>query len=180
LLVYHLYAFNNGAVERSRGLALPTPRPYSKPQPPPSTHPHTPQITNDYQPGVIHRPDTSLHIYGFVAPADPPLLPATDLPTFNNAAPWAVSAPTDDGFHGPNGTHLTEAERARLRALIDAAPTTLAEDAALLAGGELDGDAKMRTVVEFRVARKRALARALGRVEAALARGAAGGGDKDL
>lgn len=129
---------------------------------------------------MIHRPDISLHIYGFVAPADPPLLAATDLPDFDRAAPWAATPADDDGFHGPDGTHLTEAERARLAALLAAAPTTLAEDAALLAGGELDGDPKMRTVVGFRMARKSALARALSRVEAALARGAAGGGDKEL
>lgn len=124
---------------------------------------------------MIHRPDISLHIYGFVAPADPPLLAATDLPNFDRAAPWAATPADDDGFYGPNGTHLTEAERARLAALLADAPTTLAEDAALLAGGEVDDDPKMQTVVGFRVARKRALARALGRVEAALARGAAGG-----
>ena len=129
---------------------------------------------------MIHRPDISLHIYGFVAPADPPILAATDLPNFDRAAPWAATPADDDGFYGPGGTHLTEAERARLAALLAAAPTTLAVDAALLAGGELDGDPKMRTVVGYRVARKRAIARALGRVEAALARGAAGGGDKEL
>jgi hypothetical protein len=168
------------AASRCRLLALILILNHPRPHAHPPTRPNAPQITNDYQPGVIHRPDNSLHIYGFVAPADPPLLPSTDLPTFDDEAPWAVSALTDDGFHGPGGTHLTEAERARLAALVDAAPTTLAEDAALLAGGELDDDPKMRTVVEFRVARKRALARALGRVEAALARGAAGGAEKEL
>ena len=39
------------------------------------TNTHTcAQITQDYQPGVLHRPDLSLVIYGFVLKLDPPLL----------------------------------------------------------------------------------------------------------
>ena len=34
------------------------------------------QVTQDYQPGVLHRPDLALAIYGFVLKTDPPVLAA--------------------------------------------------------------------------------------------------------
>ena len=110
-----------------------------------------------YLPGLDHRNDVSLTGYGFVRKLERPLLPATDLPTFDPEHPYQESPLSDYGaFYGPGGSHNSEEELERLRGLLGATPTTLEEDEELLESGDLK-DWKEKVVVEFRVQRKLAL-----------------------
>ena len=54
-----------------------------------------------YSPGVIHRPDISLIIYGFVQRHTPPQLAAQDLSGFDPRHPWnetPFDSDDDGGF----------------------------------------------------------------------------------
>ncbi len=48
---------------------------------------------------VLHRPDVSLFIYGFVQMRDPPLLCAVDLPAFDISRVYTTT-PLTDAHHG--------------------------------------------------------------------------------
>lgn len=125
------------------------------------------EITNDYQPAVIHRPDLSLYIYGFVIMRDQPFMAAIDLPAYTSADPFGQSATVDDLYDDPNGEHATKAEYRRLRGLLEGSPTTEDEDLALLEGGTV-ADWRHRAILQFRVMRKRALRQALAKLGATL------------
>jgi hypothetical protein len=123
-----------------------------------------------YLPGLDHRNDVSLTGYGFIRSLERPLLPASDLPTFNTERPYEETPPTDDVFYGPEGSYNTEEELERLKTLLAECPTTLAEDEALLNGEKIDGainlsDYKSRVIVEFRAERKKALILAIEAIE---------------
>jgi len=90
-----------------------------------------------------------------VAPSDAPLLAAVDMPGATGYEAW----PGDDGAHAPpHGAHATRAEMRRLEAILAALPTTEADDAAALAALPR-GQWRAARVLEYRIARKRALAR---------------------
>ena len=114
-----------------------------------------------------HRNDVSLAGYGFVRTLAQPLLPATDLPTFDPEAPYKATPGSDAAFYGPGGEWNTEAEYARLAVLLREAQASEEEDLAVLEMGELK-DWRERAVVEFRVQRRRALQRAVAAVGAEL------------
>ncbi|KAG7672267.1 hypothetical protein NADE_000058 [Nannochloris sp. 'desiccata'] len=128
-----------------------------------------------YLPGLDHRNDVSLTGYGFIRSLERPLLPASDLPTFDTEHPYGETPSTDDVFYGPEGSYNTEEELERLKKLLADCPTTLAEDeAALLSDGKNDetidlNNYRSRVIVEFRVERKKALISAIEAVEKELA-----------
>jgi hypothetical protein len=128
-----------------------------------------------YLPGLDHRNDVSLTGYGFIRKLDRPLLPASDLPTFDPEQPYSETRLTDEVFYGPFGSYNTEEELERLKKLLAECPTTLAEDEALLLSGESNdeeidlNDYRYRVIVEFRVERKKALTLAIEAIEQELA-----------
>lgn len=61
-------------------------------------HTHCPQLTQLYHDELLHRPDMSLMVYGFVPDTDKPLLPASDLPTYDPASPYEHTAPSDNEY----------------------------------------------------------------------------------
>lgn len=133
------------------------------------------EITNSYQPGVIHRPDMSLYIYGFVIDREAPFLAAVDLPTYNSQDPFEQTPLVDDLYDAPGGKYVTTGELARLRGLLSSAGTTEEEDRAALDSGDVT-DWRIRSILTYRVMRKRALRLAIAKLEASLGAGAAGGG----
>jgi hypothetical protein len=124
-----------------------------------------------YLPGLDHRNDVSMTGYGFIRKLSTPLLPASDLPTFDPQEPYSETPLTDDVFYGSRGQYNTEEELERLKNLLNECPTTLEEDKALLASGQsTDGvidlnDHKYRIIVEFRIERKKALIGAIDSIE---------------
>lgn len=63
------------------------------------THLHMPsQLTQLYHDELLHRPDMSLMVYGFVGDTDKPLLPASDLPTYDPASPYEHTAASDNEY----------------------------------------------------------------------------------
>lgn len=57
------------------------------------------ELTLQYKAGVLHRPDASLLLYGFLPPSPDdgiPLLPVVDLPSFMAANPFRPSVATDE------------------------------------------------------------------------------------
>ena len=120
------------------------------------------EVRFNYQPGVNHRPDMSLLVYGFFQKRNTssPLLAAVDLPTFSMEEQYAPTPEDDSVFYGASGKFVTGAEVKRLTALLKAAPTTLKQDQALLDKNVTDW--RERLLIEFRVERKRAL---LGAIE---------------
>lgn len=123
-----------------------------------------------------HRNDISLTGYGFIRKLERPLLPASDLPTFDPQQPYEETPLTDDVFYGPEGSYNTEEELERLKKLLADCPTTLAEDEALLLSFDNKGvenednyenfvDFKYRTIVEYRIERKKALNLAIEAIE---------------
>lgn len=133
------------------------------------------ELTSAYQPGLMHRPDMSLYIYGFVQMTDTPLLSSIDLPDFDPKNPFVQTA-MDDSDHDVGGKHATQREFNRLKARLAVAAHSASEadDVALLEGGTIT-DWRQRSLLQFRVLRKRALQQTLDRIEAALASGGAGG-----
>lgn len=126
-------------------------------------------ITTDYQGDVIHRPDMSLFVYGFVVMSDTPPLCSFDLPTFKGNASWFQQTPADDSFYDElESGHVTWQEHRRLGARLLEGSTTLAEDEELLANLGPATDWREQMVLQFRVLRKRALVGARQRIEAAL------------
>jgi hypothetical protein len=123
------------------------------------------QVTNNYQTNVLDRNDMSLHIYGFVQMVNQERLPATDLPTYDPASPFNETK-DDKYFHGPSGKYNTRAELARLRELLAEAEEygTLEEDEKLLSTGKFE-DWKEEVVIKFRLGRKKALKKAMAKVE---------------
>eukprot|EP00887_Chlorella_sp_A99_P005746 scaffold1.g5746.t1 len=123
------------------------------------------QIFNNYQPGVIHRPDQSLYIYGFVAGGVAPLLAAVDLPFYKPDAPFEKT-PEDDVFYGDEALgYATPEEHDRLKGLLaeaEAKATLLADEDALAA--DAFDDWRLRTIVQYRAARKRALRRVIAKL----------------
>ncbi|KAL4447370.1 hypothetical protein ABPG77_007403 [Micractinium sp. CCAP 211/92] len=144
------------------------------------------EITLQYKSRVLHRPDASLLLYGFLPPSPDsgaPLLPAVDLPAFMAANPSKPSDTSDDRSV-PTTTAswaarlVMLAQYDRLSRALAAMPTSAEQDEALLApGAELTGGAggsaagaaawQRRVLVDFRLRRKRALRAALARMEAA-------------
>lgn len=118
-----------------------------------------------YLPGLDHRNDMSLTGYGFIRKLKRPILPATDLPTFDPENPYEPLPLTDAPFYGPEGSHNSVAEILRLQGLLSACGTTLKEDEALLKSGKVTENWKMRTVIEFRVERKKAMQLAIRAIE---------------
>jgi hypothetical protein len=116
----------------------------------------------------------STHRAGFFTEKEPPLLPASDLPTYAADNPYAPTPPGDGAFYGTGGSHNTAAERSRLHKLLDFMPTSVAQDEALLAAKKWLGlamampDWRERLAVRFRIARKKALRRAIDAIDAAL------------
>ncbi|KAL4421330.1 hypothetical protein ABPG75_010621 [Micractinium tetrahymenae] len=133
------------------------------------------EITNSYQPGVIHRPDMSLYIYGFVIDREEPYLAAVDLPTFNAKDPFEQTPLLDNLYDAPGGKYVTQEELSRLRGLLAGAETTEEEDRARLDSGEV-ADWRIRSILTYRVMRKRALRRTIAKLEASLAASAGQGG----
>ena len=115
----------------------------------------------EYLPGVDHRPDISLIGYGYVRKMEKPLLAATDLPTFDHAAPYKATPPSDEVFYGPGGKYNTAEEYGRLATLMLNSGTTLEEDESRLKDETTPKSWKEKTVLEFRVARKKAITLAL-------------------
>ena len=105
-----------------------------------------------------------------------------DLPTHSYNTTYATTPADDSSFYGPGGSHNTPEERGRLAALLGEMPTSEEEDAALLEGGGWWGWVRgsglkgwrQRTVVEMRLARKRALKRAIALIDAELGEGEGG------
>jgi len=127
-----------------------------------------------YLPGLDHRNDVSLTGYGFIRSLERPLLPASDLPTFDIEQPYEATPLTDNVFYGPEGSYNTEEELERLKTLLAECPTTLADDEALLSGEKIDEaidltDPKFRIIVRYRVERKKALISAIEAIEKELA-----------
>lgn len=57
------------------------------------------EVSLAYKEGVLHRPDASLALYGFLpAPRDPPLLAALDLPGGGRYNPWRRTPADDEGL----------------------------------------------------------------------------------
>ena len=113
-----------------------------------------------YLPGLEHRNDMSLSAYGFVRQSHNqtrPLLPATDLVTYDRQDPYKTTPASDVGvFYGKGGSHNTEKELERLQSLLRKANTTLEEDELELGAGSF-ADWKEEMVVKFRVERKKAV-----------------------
>lgn len=127
------------------------------------------EVRFNYQPGVNHRPDMSLLVYGFFQKRKGnPLLCAVDLPTFTMAEQYAPTPESDDAFYGPEGRFNTEKELKRLQGLLSSTPTTLKQDEVLLKGKFTDWRDKL--LVEFRVERKKALAEAIKKIKKELKR----------
>jgi len=127
-------------------------------------------VTNNYQIHVIHRPDMAFYVYGFVdtkVEEDGSLLCAVDLPTYSPENAFGPTKDTDSSFYGPEGMFNTRPELARLRAMLEEMETTEEEDVALLENGGLTSW-QDEVVVKFRLARKRALRRAVEAVKAQL------------
>lgn len=137
------------------------------------------EITNSYQPGVIHRPDMSLYVYGFVTPMERPLLSAIDLPNYNPADPFGQTALTDAIYNKKKGSkYVSKKEYDRLAALLAAAPTSESEDQALLDGGSVT-DWREQAILQFRIMRKRALRQTLEKLAAKLGLDADGKGSAE-
>jgi hypothetical protein len=99
---------------------------------------------------------------------------AVDLPTYDPDSPFNETK-DDKWFHGPGGKFNTRAEVARLKALLEEAEenTTLEEDEKLVqsgADGKVFEDWKEEMVVKLRLGRKKALKKAIARVEVELQR----------
>lgn len=118
------------------------------------------EIRIDYQPGVVHRNDMSLLVYGFVQERDPPLMCSIDLPTYDSDEPYAQTPATDADFYGPGGEWNTEEEYVRLEVLLKGAETTEDEDRVLLESGAVS-DWRERMLVRFRMMRKEAIRRSM-------------------
>jgi len=114
------------------------------------------EVRYNYQPGVVHRNDMSLLIYGFIQKLNPPMLCSIDLPTFTLPHLYAKTPETDDDFYGSRGAYNTVEEYERLGSLLAEMPTTEAEDVALLESGQVT-DQVEHLLIEFRIERKRAL-----------------------
>jgi len=109
-----------------------------------------------YLPGLDHRNDITLAGYGFVLKRDVPILPATDLPTFDPEAPYAPTPATDAEYYGPLGSFNTEEELRRLGGLLEAAGTSEDDDVRLLESENVT-DWREGVVLEYRVQRKKAI-----------------------
>lgn len=122
-----------------------------------------------YMPGLDHRNDITLTMYGFIRKLDRPLLPATDLPTFNQDSPYQPTPWSDDQLYGPSGTFNTPRELKRLQNLLNSTGTTQEEDEALLHADNMN-DWRNKLVLEFRIERKKALRNAIEAIKKELLR----------
>lgn len=121
------------------------------------------EVTHDYITDVAHRPDMSLFSFGFVVPKAPPLMAAVDLPTFDEYKAYAETPPDDSMYDEPGGEYVTQEEYERLAERLDAAPTSEGEDQMVLDSGMVT-DWRLQTLLQFRIARKRALRLAMDRI----------------
>jgi hypothetical protein len=98
---------------------------------------------------------------GYVQYMDPPLMCARDLPDYDQLSKQNPKQfpHTDDGYYGPDGIFNTESEYSRLETLLKQLPTAEKEDGILLENHTMTW--KSRTLIEFRLNRKRALKRAM-------------------
>ncbi|GAB4820914.1 hypothetical protein N2152v2_007960 [Parachlorella kessleri] len=126
------------------------------------------ELLIDYKPGVLHRPDASLFLYGFVQDHEHRLLCAMDLPTYLPFNPWRRTHLEDPTVSSATPSWAEKYEYKRLASLLASMPTTEEQDLALLEGGSLDSW-RQRLLVRFRLQRKRGLRLALQRMEQAWA-----------
>jgi hypothetical protein len=122
------------------------------------------EMTWNYNPNTCHRNDIVMITYGFVLDQEPPLLPSYDIPDFEQRKAEGKYPESDEEYYGPGGNYNTVDERMRLNNLLNAMPTTVEEDEVLLKSGTL-ANWKEEMLVRYRMARKRALRRAIGLIE---------------
>lgn len=122
-----------------------------------------------YMPGLDHRNDITLTTYGFIRKLDRPLLPASDLPTFNEDSPYQPTPWSDDQLYGPNGTFNNPRELKRLQDLLNSTGTTQEEDEELLHAEHMK-DWRNKLILEFRIERKKALRNAIKAITKELSR----------
>lgn len=118
------------------------------------------ELFNSYMPGLDHRNDMTLAGYGFVRKLEVPLLPATDLPTYDPEHPYNPTPADDSEFYGPNGKYNTVDEYERLGTLLAETQTTEGEDQSILDSGTLS-EWQEEVVVTFRMERKKAIRMAM-------------------
>lgn len=120
-------------------------------------------LTHNYITGVIHRPDMSMFFFGFVTQREEPFLAASDLPGYDADNPYATSPLDDSIYDDPYGEHCTTEEYERLSARLEDMPTSEEQDQHVLDSGMVT-DWRLQTILQYRIARKRALRHTLEKI----------------